>query len=263
VRVLVAVAEESLLRILERGLHAHGFDVIGAESSANAIVAARDPVLRCAVIDWSPGDEGADALRRTLVTDRPDVPVIVLTTRDQPEQGNEPAQGDQRAHGDHRAQRDQPDQSGANDRLTKPFALEELIRRIRALTRSADEPRVTVLTQGDLRLDLMARCAWRGQQAIDLPTREFALLEYFMRHAGRVVSRQDIRVDVWGYDSDSSADSNVVDVYVRYVRRRITRPGEPPLIVSVRGEGYRFDAPVSGDGSPAHSTSPTVATSAP
>ena len=237
-RVLVAVAEESLLRILERGLHAHGFDVIGAESSANAIVATRDPLLRCAVIDWSTSDEGAGALRSTLVTDRPDVPIIFLTTGDQ----SEP--------------------SAAADRLTKPFALEELIRRIRALTRSADEPRVTVLTQGDLRLDLMARCAWRGDQAIDLPTREFALLEYFMRHAGRVVSRQDIRVDVWGYDSDSSADSNVVDVYVRYVRRRISRPGEPPLIVSVRGEGYRFDAPLSGNASLLSSSSQTVGTGA-
>jgi two-component system response regulator MprA len=98
-----------------------------------------------------------------------------------------------------------------------------------------------------VRLDLLAQCAWRGERFVDLPGREFALLEYFMRHPGRVLSRQAILADVWGYDYDAGSDSNLVDVYVRYVRNKIAQVGTPPLITTVRGEGYRFDPAPSPD----------------
>jgi DNA-binding response OmpR family regulator len=110
------------------------------------------------------------------------------------------------------------------------------------LTRASGGRRVTTLTAGDLRLDLLARCAWRGERVIDLPSREFALLEYFIRHPRRVLSRQEILADVWGYHMHQNA-SNVVDVYVRYLRNRLHASGDSPLIATVRGEGYQFNSP--------------------
>jgi len=118
---------------------------------------------------------------------------------------------------------------------------------MRALPLGIPKVMVSTLASGDVRLDLLARCAWRGERFIDLPSREFALLEYFMRHAGRVLSRQAILADVWGYDYDAGSDSNLVDVYVRYVRNKIAQTGTPPLIATVRGEGYRFDPVPSHD----------------
>ena len=132
--------------------------------------------------------------------------------------------------------------AGADDCLVKPFALEELIGRVRRKMPGGNTPRPTTLVVGELRLDLVGRCGWYADQLIDLPSREFALLEYFMRHPGRVLSRQAILADVWGYDEDPA--SNVVDVYVRYLRNRLARASaDRTFITTVRGEGYRFDVP--------------------
>jgi DNA-binding response OmpR family regulator len=211
----VVEGEAPLMRILERGLQAHGYDIVGAETADQAVALANDRSIRCVVLD------SAVPVRDQIRAQNPSLPVIMLTS------------------GSHsHALSDAP---GQDDYLPKPFALEELIGRIHARTRSADEPRVTTLDVGDLRLDLLARCAWRGERFIDLPSREFALLEYFMRHPGRVLSRQAILADVWGYNYDAGSDSNLVDVYVRYVRNKIDRPGGPPLIKTVRGEGYCFE----------------------
>src|SRR5262249_40664335 len=99
----------------------------------------------------------------------------------------------------------------------------------------------STLVAGELRLDLLARCAWYGERLIELPDREFALLEYFMRHPNRILSRQEIMADVWGYDEDPT--SNVIDVYVRYLRNRLKVPGKQShrFISTIRGEGYRFE----------------------
>jgi len=224
VRVLVVEPEPLLMRILERGLRAHGYEVLGADTAQHAVQLTNDGSIRCVILDRSLPD--ADKIVRSyLHSQRPQLPVIELTSRDDPA----------------------PDDDDGGDHLPKPFALEELIGRIHARTRGADEPRVTTLVSGDLRLDLLAQCAWRGERFIDLPGREFALLEYFMRHPGRVLSRQAILADVWGYDYDAGSDSNLVDVYVRYVRNKIARTGTPPLIATVRGEGYRFDPVPSHD----------------
>jgi len=224
VRVLVVEPEAALMRILERGLRAHGYEVVGADTALHAVQLADDESIRCVVLDRSLPDAD-NAVRLHLRSQRPQLPVIELTSRDDP------------AHG----------VADEGDYLPKPFAFEELIGRIHARTRAANEQRVTTLASGDLRLDLLARCAWRGERFIDLPDREFALLEYFMRHPGRVLSRQAILADVWGYDYDAGSDSNLVDVYVRYVRNKIAPKGTPPLIATVRGEGYRFDPVPSHD----------------
>jgi DNA-binding response OmpR family regulator len=221
-RVLVVEPEAALMRILERGLRAHGYEVVSADTAQHAVLLASDESIRCVVLDRSLPDAGA-VVREHLRTRRPQLPVIVLTSRDDPRHVGVPTAPD------------------GDDYLPKPFAFEELIGRIHARTRAANERRVTTLAVGDLRLDLLAQCAWRGERFIDLPGREFALLEYFMRHPGRVLSRQAILADVWGYDYDAGSDSNLVDVYVRYVRNKIAQSGTPPLIATVRGEGYRFD----------------------
>jgi len=212
VRILMAESDEALARIIDRGLRAHGFEVASVDTARAAITLANDASVRLLLLDLPEHESVLEAVR----TARPDLPVMRLVARDEP-------------------------MGAAEDRLKKPFAFEELIGRIRALTRRPNERRVTTLTAGDLRIDLLARCAWRGDRVIDLPGREFALLEYFIRHPGRVLSRQSILTDVWGYHFDSS--SNVVDVYVRYLRNKVDRAEEPSLIVSVRGAGYRFDPP--------------------
>jgi two-component system OmpR family response regulator len=212
VRILVAEGDEALARIIDRGLRAHGFEVASVGSARDTLTLANDVSVRLLLLDLPDRDGVLESVRAA----RPDLAVMLLVAGDEPVRSAEHC-------------------------LKKPFAFEELIAQIRALTRRANERRITTLTAGDLRIDLLARCAWRGDRVIDLPGREFALLEYFIRHPGRVLTRQSILTDVWGYHFDSS--SNVVDVYVRYLRNKLDRTGEPSLIVSVRGAGYRFDPP--------------------
>ena len=130
---------------------------------------------------------------------------------------------------------------GADDYLTKPFAFEELLARIQAVMRRFDQPESARLQAGTLQLDLLAQRAWRNDNLIALSKREFALLEYFMRHPQQVLSREQILLGIWGYDFDTA--SNIVDVYVRQLRNKIDEPDQPSLIVTVRGAGYRFDLP--------------------
>ena len=122
---------------------------------------------------------------------------------------------------------------------TKPFVFEELLARIRALTRRSGQPASAQIQTDDLRIDLLSRHAWRKDKRIDLSSREFALLEYFMRHNGQVLSRQQILSAIWDYDFEPA--SNVVDVYVRHLRSKVDPPDGPSSIQTVRGAGYRFD----------------------
>jgi DNA-binding response OmpR family regulator len=130
---------------------------------------------------------------------------------------------------------------GADDYLVKPFAFEELLARVRALARRAYRAKSPCLEIGDLRVETPAQRVWRGDEEVRLTPREYALLEYLAVRAGEVVTRTDIWEHV--YDFNSEADSNVVDVYIGYLRKKIERPGTPPLIRTVRGRGYTLAGP--------------------
>ena len=222
-RVLIVEDEAAIVRRLERGLAAHGYQCVSTGNGEEGARMATDESVDLVLLDiMLPGLDGQGVLKRIRAT-RPGLPVLMLTARD-----------------------DLPNKvgaldGGADDYMTKPFAFEELVARIRALIRRADQPQASRLEAGDLRMDLLSHRAWRSDKQIDLSSREFALLEYFMRHPGHVLSRQQILSAIWDYAFDPG--SNVVDVYVRYLRRKLDRQGEPSLIATVRGSGYRFEPP--------------------
>ena len=221
-RILAVEDEPAILRMLERGLTGAGHQVLTAETGEDGAVLAVDEGVDLVLLDISlPGMSGHDVLSR-IRGRRPDLPVLMLTARD--DLDNKVRALD----------------AGADDYLTKPFAFEELLARIRALTRRADQSSATELHVGDVRVDLLGRRVWRAERPVELSNREFTLLEYLLRHPGQVLSRTQILFAVWEYDADPS--SNVVDVYIRYLRRKL---GDPAPISTVRGAGYRYD-PVEG-----------------
>ncbi|TCJ18378.1 response regulator transcription factor [Rubrobacter taiwanensis] len=224
-RILVVEDEAPIVRMLERGLAAHGYQVLSADNGRDGAALAADEAVEFVLLDISlPEMDGHEVLRRIRQT-RPELPVLMLTARDDLQNKVSALN------------------SGADDYLTKPFAFEELLARIHALTRRADQPRSSRLELGDLRIDLLSRRVWRGEKRVELSSREFALLEYFARHPRQVLSRQQLLSAIWDYSFDPG--SNIVDVYVRYLRRKIDRPGEPSLITTIRGAGYRFDPAAS------------------
>ncbi|MBL9027999.1 MAG: response regulator transcription factor [Myxococcales bacterium] len=218
-RILVVEDEPRLRDLLARNLVREGYEVEavgdGHEGFERARTAAHDLLVLDVMLPTMSGLEISMRLRRQKIA----IPILMLTARD--------AVDDRVAGLD----------AGADDYLVKPFAFPELAARVRALLRrKADDPSSTALRVGDLVLDRMKREAARGSRRIDLTAREFSLLEYLMKNAGRVVSRDQILAAVWPDDYEGS--SNVVDTYVHYLREKLEHRGSTPLIRTVRGVGY-------------------------
>ena len=221
-RVLIVEDEQKLAELLRRGLgeEAHGADV--ASAGEDALWMAQATEYDAIVLDLMlPGLDGFEVCRRLRAAGVWS-PILMLTARD----GVEDRVGGLDA--------------GADDYLTKPFAFDELLARLRALARRGAAERPAILEAGDLRLDPATRRVWRGGAEIELSAKEFAVLEAFMRRPGRVLSRFEVLEHAW--DSGYEHRSNVIDVYVRALRQKIDRPFGRASLETVRGAGYRLRA---------------------
>jgi two-component system OmpR family response regulator len=221
-RLLVVEDDVKMAALVRRGLAEEGAAVDVARSGEDALWMATSAPYDALVLDvMLPGIDGFETCRR-LRDDGVWTPVLLLTARDSVEDRVAGLDG------------------GADDYLTKPFSFAELSARLRALVRRGQKERPAVLEVGELRLDPATRQAWRGEHSIDLSTKEFALLEAFMRRPGDVLSRLELLEHAWDFGYENR--SNVIDVYVRYLREKVDRPFGVKSIETVRGAGYRLRA---------------------
>jgi len=222
-RILLIEDEPGIVDFLERGLETYGFEV---ESAADGIAgterALREP-FDLVVLDMMLPLRGGLEVLEELRDAKPALPVVALTARGAVE--------------DRVAGLD----AGAIDYLIKPFSLSELAARIRAQLRVVAQTPTTALSGGDVEIDLITREVRRAGVPVRLSTTEFELLSYLLHNRGRVLSREQILRAVWSYEYDPG--TNVVDVYIGYLRRKLRRDGEKDPIATVRSVGYRFDAP--------------------
>jgi two-component system, OmpR family, response regulator len=217
-RILIAEDEPRLASFLEKGLRSNGFATAVAEDGAQASRMVRDNQFDLLVLDLGlPVKDGTEVLRDLRASGQR-MPVIILTARDDVSDKVAGLEG------------------GADDYVTKPFRFEELLARVRARLRDERTVERTVLRAGEIVLDLRTRRASIGGHTVGLTAREFTLLEVLIRHAGQVLSREQLLSHVWGYDYDPG--SNVVDVYVGYLRRKLGAE----TIETARGMGYRLAA---------------------
>ena len=221
--MLVVEDEKKLGELLGRGLQEEGYAADLAARGEDALWMTRAVEYDAIVLDvMLPGVDGFEVCRR-IRKDGIWTPVLMLTARDDV------------------ADRVSGLDSGADDYLTKPFSFEELLARLRALTRRAPAERPVVLEVGELRLDPATHRSWRGEHELALSAKEFALLELFMRRAGVTLTRTQLLDGAWDLAFESR--SNVIDVYVRYLREKIDRPFGCDSIETVRGVGYRLREP--------------------
>ncbi|MCJ7791954.1 MAG: response regulator transcription factor [Dehalococcoidia bacterium] len=222
-RILAVDDDRRLCAIIKRGLleEAYAVDLAydGEEGEYLAEVNPYDLIILDIMLPNKDGIEVCQELRAKKVN----TPILMLTAKDTVED---------RVRGL---------DTGADDYLVKPFAFSELLARVRALLRREGMFKSPELRVGDLTLNTLTRHVWQGQRPIELTTKEYVILEYFMRHPNVVVTRTMIEEHAWDYDFDSL--SNLVDVYIRRLRRKIDTEGEDSLIQTVRGAGYRLKAP--------------------
>jgi DNA-binding response OmpR family regulator len=219
--ILVIEDEPGIVDFLERGLSAHGFDVISAVDGVTGTDLALAQDVDLVVLDMLlPGRSGLEVLAELSMA-KPALPVIVLTARGEIE--------------------DRIDglDAGAVDYLVKPFSLGELAARVRAQLRAAMHTPATAVRAGDLEVDLITREVRHAGERVRLSSTEFELLVYMLNNRGRVLSREQILRAVWGYEHDPG--TNVVDVYVGYLRRKLRHGARPAPIATVRSVGYRLD----------------------
>jgi heavy metal response regulator len=217
-RILLVEDDKKVASFIHKGLEEEGYAVDVAPDGEAGLFMGLDRLHDLIILDVmlpkKPGFQVLRELRQAKVV----TPVLLLTARDTVE---DKVQGLD---------------AGADDYLTKPFAFAELLARVRALLRRRADARSPQLQLADLVLDPATRSVTRGGQPITLTNREFALLEYFLRNSGRVLSRAMIAEHVWDYDFDSG--TNVIDVYVNYLRKKLDAGREPKLLHTVRGAGY-------------------------
>jgi heavy metal response regulator len=217
-RLLVVEDEKKVAGFIKKGLEEEGYAVDLAADGKTGLDLALDRVHDLVVLDIQlPKMDGLSVLS-ALRREKVGIPVLLLTVR---------ATIEDKVLGL---------DAGADDYLTKPFAFQELVARVRALLRRRTEGKQPVLQVADITLDPARRTVLRGNRKLDLTTREFALLDYLMRNPGRVLTRTMISEHVWDYDFDS--ETNVIDVYVNYLRKKIDSDREQKLIHTVRGVGY-------------------------
>jgi DNA-binding response OmpR family regulator len=225
VRILVVEDDKKVARFLEKGLREEGYSVDVSHDGADGLVKARVYDYDLLLLDvMLPGRSGLEIVRHLRAAEKT-VPVLMLTARD--------------AREDIVLGLD----AGADDYLTKPFGFDELLARIRALLRRGGAARPDRLLYDDVELDRVSHAASRGGRALDVTPKEFQLLEFMMLHAERVVRRTELLEKVWDLHFDPM--SNVVDVHVGHLRRKLRDAGDGPLLYTVRGVGYilRKDGP--------------------
>lgn len=219
-RILVVEDERKIAGFIRQGLEEHGFDVDASANGNEAYALATSRPYDAIVLDiMLPGRDGLSILRG-LREQKNAVPVILLTAR---------TELNERLDGLN---------LGADDYMTKPFYVEELVARIHAVCRRTKDEPASLLQVGDLSVNLMTRQVRRGEREIELTAREFSLLERLMRNPGRVFTRTQLLEHVWGYDFDP--ETNLVDVNIRRLRKKIDDDSERPLIETVRGVGYKI-----------------------
>lgn len=217
-RLLVVEDQKSLLRSLQRGLEEEGHTVLAVANGDDGYRCARTQPVDAVVLDLMlPGRSGLEVLS-TLRHDGFSKPILIVTARD--------AVDDRVAGLD----------GGADDYLVKPFAFSELLARLRALLRRGPTAAETKLRAGDLEIDLLKRVVARDGTQLDLTNRQFELLAYFVRHADEVVTREMIVRDVW--KDNTGILTNVVEVCINHLRKKIERPGLPQMLCTLRGVGY-------------------------
>jgi len=221
-KILVIEDDEKILHLLRRILAFEGYEVYTAEEGISGLALARERKPDLVILDWMlPGIDGLEVgLRLRKMSS---VPILMLTAKDQVEDRVEGLD------------------AFADDYMVKPFAVGELLARIRALLRRTSDDRVKELSFADLTLDRNTRKAIRGDRVIELTAKEYDLLELFMRHPQQVLTRKKIFESVWNYDF--GGESNVLDVYVRYLRQKLEEGGEERLIFTVRSVGYVMRKP--------------------
>jgi DNA-binding response OmpR family regulator len=217
-RILVVEDEEKLAKFVQLELSYEGYEVAVAHDGLSGLMAARDQLPDLIILDWMmPGLSGVEVCRRLRQTGNA-TPVILLTAKDEV------------------SDRVEGLDAGADDYVVKPFSIEELLARVRAHLRRTEPQDAEILVFGDLTLDRRSREVHRGQRAIELTAKEFDLLDYLMTNPRQVLTRDRILEEVWGYDF--MGDSNIIEVYVRYLRLKLEAEGESRLIQTMRGVGY-------------------------
>jgi two-component system response regulator MprA len=216
--ILIIEDDEGILQVLQRGLSYEGYSVETALEGRDGLVRARLRPPSLVILDWMlPGLDGLEVCQRLRAAGN--VPILMLTAKDTV------------------ADRVEGLDAGADDYLVKPFEFDELLARIRALLRRAKpEGAPETLAFADLRQDTGTHQVFRGEREIELTAKEFELLELFLRHPRQVLTRDVIYDRVWGYDF--GGESNIIEVYVRYLRQKTEAAGEARLIHTVRGVGY-------------------------